>query len=81
MAFVAPELSHVQRVTRLYRSSLKHLLSWCIDRQTWRIEALKLRDRFDASKNLTDRREINKLLLEGEAEFERLKHPDPYISE
>ena len=78
---VLEQLTHAQRVTRLYRRSLKHILSWVIERDKWRIEALKLRDRFDATKNLTDSRKINQLLLEGEAEFERLKHPAPYISE
>ena len=80
MAHLASELTHAQRVTRLYRQSLKHLLSWCIDRQTWRKEALQLRDRFDANKDVLDRRLATKLLEEGEEEFHLKKHPNPYIS-
>ena len=78
---MAAQLSHAQRVTRLYRNSLKHLLSWTIDRQTWRKEALELRSRFDASKNVSDQRKASQLLEKGEEEFNYLKHPDPYICE
>lgn len=73
-------ITHQQRVTRLYRNSLKHLLSWCIGREGWRKEALELRARFDAHKDETDRRAINAIVDEAEAEFERRKHPYPYIS-
>lgn len=71
-------LTHAQRVTRLYRRSLKHLLSWTIDRQVWREQAVELRARFDANK-YADVRRANGLLEEGEQEFEASKHPDPYI--
>jgi NADH dehydrogenase (ubiquinone) 1 beta subcomplex subunit 9 len=73
-------ITHQQRVTRLYRNSLKHLLSWCIGREGWRHEALDLRARFDTYKYETDRRRINAILEDAEAEFERRKHPYPYIS-
>ena len=72
-------LSHSQRVIRLYRNSLKHLLSWTIDRGVWREEAVVLRARFDANKDLKDLRKARKLLEDGEAEFQLYKHPDPYI--
>ena len=72
-------LTHTQRVLRLYRNSLRHSLSWIIDRQSWRVEALKLRARFDANKGIRDMRLATKLLEEGEAEFNASKHPDPYI--
>ena len=81
MAYPGEILTHTQRVVRLYRNSLKHLLSWTVDRQLWRVEAVKLRERFDAAKNINDVRRARKLLEEGEAEFEKNKHPDPYISE
>lgn len=84
MAYVASHLAkgitHQQRVMRLYRNSLKHLLSWCIDRQLWRREALILRDRFDENKYEKDRRKVNNILEAAEAEFERMKHPFPYVS-
>ena len=71
-------LTHAQRVTRLYRRSLKHLLSWSIDRQVWREQAVELRAKFDANK-YADVRKANALLEKGEQEFEAGKHPDPYI--
>ncbi len=72
-------LTHVQRVTRLYRRSLKHMLSWTIDRALWREEALELRARFDANKEIKDVRKAAQLLEEGEKEFQLYIHPDPYI--
>lgn len=73
-------LTHAQRVTRLYRNTLKHLLSWIIDRDEWRSEAMKLRAAFDANKNLKDVGHAATLLEYGEREFNLWKHPDPYIS-
>lgn len=75
----AEVLSHSQRVIRLYRNSLKHLLSWAIDRGVWREHAVAMRARFDANKDLMDLGKARKLLEDGEAEFEMYKHPDPYI--
>eukprot|EP00128_Syssomonas_multiformis_P011759 Colp12_sorted_trinity150504_noHs@16203 len=71
-------LEHTIRVTRLYRSSLKHLRSWAVNTDIWRREALKLRDRFDANKNVLDRRQLASIMQAAEAEFEKNKHPEPY---
>ena len=79
MSWAPIQLTHVQRVTRLYKRSLRHLLSWCIDRQLWREEALELRARFDANKNVTDKKKALQLLEEGEAEFMAKRHPNPII--
>ncbi|KAM7438300.1 ndufb9 [Porites harrisoni] len=83
MAYIASHLkkgiTHQQRVMRLYRNSLKHLLSWCIDRESWREEALILRDRFDKYKNETNQKMIDKVLQDAEIEFENKRHPFPYI--
>lgn len=74
-------LSHAQKVTRLYRKSLKHLLSWSIYRAIWRQEALELRGRFDETKHIKDVAKAARLLEQGEIEFNKWKHPDPYICE
>ena len=79
MSWAPQQLNHAQRVTRLYRRSLKHLLSWAIDRPLWREKALDLRDRFDANIGIKDPRVALKVLEEGEAEFEENRHPQPYI--
>lgn len=39
-------LTHQQRVTRLYRHSLKTLLDWTWDRDIFEREALKIREKF-----------------------------------
>lgn len=71
-------LTHAQKVTRLYRRALKHMLSWTVQREMWRKEACALRATFDGNKHV-DIVQGMKLLEEGETEFERHKHPDPYI--
>lgn len=71
-------LTHAQKVTRLYRKSLKNMLSWTAVRQVWREDAVELRAIFDENKHV-DMAEANRLLEKGEKIYERHKHPDPYI--
>ena len=73
------QLNHKQRVLKLYRDSLKHLLSWTGCRAIWREQAVLLRERFDENKYLTDRTQIQKVLEEGEKLFQENRHPQPYI--
>jgi hypothetical protein len=47
----AVQLSHSQRVTRLYRKSLRTLDSWACDRQLFNLKATEIRRRFDAYKS------------------------------
>lgn len=74
-----PKLTHKQEVTRLYRHSLKNLLWWVVRRDLWREQALDLRERFEANKDERDVKKVKQILEEGKAEFERKKHPFPYI--
>ena len=76
---MASSIAHAQRVTRLYRKSLKNALSWCIDRATWRQEALAIRTRFEANKHVQDRRQIQTIVERGEEELQNELHPDPYM--
>ena len=76
---LARKLTHQQRVTRLYRNCLKHLLSWTMNRRLWREKAVILRERFDDNKHLTDRIQIEKAVKEGEDTFRQFMHPAPYI--
>ncbi|KAK1943632.1 NADH dehydrogenase [ubiquinone] 1 beta subcomplex subunit 9 [Phytophthora citrophthora] len=46
------QLSHKQKVQRLYKQSLKTLDSWVIDRRLWNEEATKIRAEFDANRSL-----------------------------
>ena len=45
------ELSHRQTVMRLYRNTLRCLLSWTMDRDLFLDEAASYRSQFDAEKN------------------------------
>ena len=71
-------LTHVQRVTRLYRNALKHYLWYIGERRRWRTRALEVRAIFDANKDLRNPVEIKEKLEEGELSFELQKHPQPY---
>eukprot|EP00111_Clytia_hemisphaerica_P021109 TCONS_00062182-protein len=76
---LSKQLTHHQRVTRLYRKSLKHLLSWTMNREAWREQAVLLREKFDENKSLTDKFQIEKVVKDAEAQFELWRHPAPYI--
>lgn len=45
-------LSHQQKVTRLYRASLRLLDSWAFDKDLFNEEATKIRAEFNAAKSL-----------------------------
>jgi NADH dehydrogenase (ubiquinone) 1 beta subcomplex subunit 9 len=64
-------------VSRLYRHSLRTLLSWAVDRDIFNEEATKLRARFDASRGASAAA-ASRLLREGEDELYANMHPDPY---
>lgn len=48
-------LTHAQRVTRLYRTALRTLDSWAVDREIFLTQGGAIRARFDAARELTDR--------------------------
>ena len=65
------------QVARLYRKSLRTLLSWAIHRETFNDEAAKLRQRFDDSRGCSPAKAA-RLLREGHEELLEFTHPDPY---
>jgi len=67
------------RITSLYRTSLKQLLSWVVSREVFYEEASKIRREFDENKMVNDPNEIERLLRNGEARLKEYEHPDPYI--
>ena len=69
-------LTHAQRVTRLYRQSLRVLNSWSIERDDWCMEAEKIRAQFDAIK--TKDAGVSALVA-GEKKLAEYAHPDPYV--
>ena len=73
-------LDHRQRVTRLYRHSLKLMASWVIDRRTIIEDSRKIRARFDALKDEpADSAKVSYAIRAGEKELEDYVHVDPYV--
>ena len=54
----APNLTHQQRVTRLYRQALRTSRDWCVDIELWLQHARTIQQEFRANKDVP--------LLEGE---------------
>ncbi|EMR08454.1 hypothetical protein PNEG_03284 [Pneumocystis murina B123] len=67
------------RALSLYRRSLKLSLDWCVRRDIWRLEALKIRSRFESNKNIHDPRLLLAIFDETEEILKKYRHPDPYI--
>lgn len=71
-------LTHAQRVTRLYRNTLRNTRDWLIDYDAYVMEARKIQREFKSRKHLT--REEGEIHLErGLADLFKYRHPEPYI--
>lgn len=73
------ELTHQQRVTRLYRQSLRLTFSWAVDRKVFLNEAAKLRTRFDSVKGSPSSSNVKYAVEEGEKTLIKYAHPDSYV--
>ncbi|KAK1296655.1 NADH dehydrogenase [ubiquinone] 1 beta subcomplex subunit 9 [Acorus calamus] len=71
--------SQKERVRILYRKALKDTLNWSVHRYMFYPEADKLRQRFEANKNVEDLDTIDRLIEEAEVTYNKYQHPDPYI--
>lgn len=71
-------ISHSQKVTRLYRASLRTSRDWKIDYERWVEECVKIQARFHAhrDKSITEGKH---LVEKGMAELMANRHPEPYI--
>ena len=75
------QLTHTQQVMRLYRKSLRCLMSWVESREVWNLEATKIRAEFNQNINLPpDSAKSRRLLREGQERLIEQTHPDPYIA-
>jgi NADH dehydrogenase (ubiquinone) 1 beta subcomplex subunit 9 len=70
-------LTQNQKAARLYRKSLKTLLSWCIDREIFNDEATEIRAQFDATRGMSASAS-ERILKEGQDKLFEYTHPDPY---
>lgn len=71
-------IGHAQRVTRLYRASLRTARDWVGDYDLWIEECIKIQARFHGNKHrsLTEGKH---LVEKGMAELMSKSHPEPYI--
>ena len=60
------------------RSTLRTVLSWCVDRNIFYEERDRIRRSFEANAGLKDLGEIEKAVSDGEKTLESYAHPDPY---
>ncbi|KAK9761038.1 hypothetical protein K7432_014373 [Basidiobolus ranarum] len=70
--------AHTARVAHLYKRALKLSLDWTIRRDLWRPQAMFIRERFEANRNVTNPKLVASLLDQTEKELEEFWHPDPY---
>ncbi|KAJ4870866.1 NADH dehydrogenase [ubiquinone] 1 beta subcomplex subunit 9 [Raphanus sativus] len=68
-----------ERVRILYRRALKDTLNWAVHRHIFYRDASDLREKFNANQDVEDVDRIDKLIAHGEAEYDKWRHPDPYI--
>lgn len=67
------------RVASLYKRALKLSRDWAVQRDTWRIEVMHIRKRFEENRHVTNPRLLENLLSKAQEELTEFKHPDPYI--
>jgi len=67
------------RVMRLYRRALKLQMSWTPRYDVFRSQAMEIRRRFEANKDISDPRVLAKIIEDAEKELYSNRHPDPYI--
>ncbi|QDZ19937.1 subunit 9 of NADH:ubiquinone oxidoreductase [Chloropicon primus] len=79
MAGTEALLAHRVRVMRLYRHSLKQMMSWAIQRSLIYEEFKNIRSQFEANANVPTLGEATRLVEAGEKFLAEKTHPDPYI--
>ncbi|KAF5745411.1 NADH dehydrogenase [Tripterygium wilfordii] len=77
--YLARRAAQKERVRILYRRALKETLNWAVHRHLFYNDADDLRQRFEANKHLEDLDTIDSLVVDGEAQYNKWRHPDPYI--
>ena len=75
---IAPKITHQHRVMRLYRKSLKTMISWAFQRDLVNQEADRIRAEFDACRNMSESQAAG-AIRRCEEELARLTHPDPIV--
>lgn len=71
-------ITHAQRVTRLYRASMRTARDWVFDYELWVKECVAIQKRFRDNQTLS-LVEGKHLVEQGKAELLSKRHPEPYI--
>ncbi|KAJ8450938.1 hypothetical protein Cgig2_032563 [Carnegiea gigantea] len=78
-SYVARRAAQKQKVRLLYRRSVRDTLNWAVHRHLFYSDADELRKKFDASSNVDDLDTIDRMIADGDAEYNKWRHPDPYL--
>ncbi|KAK6253747.1 hypothetical protein QUC31_015467 [Theobroma cacao] len=84
-AYLARRAAQKERVRILYRRALKDTLNWAVHRHLFYRDASDLREKFEANKHVfggflqEDLDTIDRMIADGEATYNKWRHPDPYI--
>ncbi|KAK6240854.1 hypothetical protein SCA6_006243 [Theobroma cacao] len=78
-AYLARRAAQKERVRILYRRALKDTLNWAVHRHLFYRDASDLREKFEANKHMEDLDTIDRMIADGEATYNKWRHPDPYI--
>ncbi|XP_031838079.1 NADH dehydrogenase (ubiquinone) B22 subunit [Nomia melanderi] len=70
-------ITHSQKVCRVYKSAVRAVEDWYIEKDKFRYEATLLRQRFEQNRHIKDARVAKKLLLDAESEILRKRHYTP----
>uniref|UniRef100_M1A3V2 NADH dehydrogenase [ubiquinone] 1 beta subcomplex subunit 9 n=1 Tax=Solanum tuberosum TaxID=4113 RepID=M1A3V2_SOLTU len=79
VSFLARRASQRERVRILYRRALRDTLNWAVHRHLFYPDADALRERFEVNRKVEDVETIDRLIADGEASYNKWRHPDPYI--
>ncbi|CAN1256091.1 NADH dehydrogenase [ubiquinone] 1 beta subcomplex subunit 9 [Linum perenne] len=78
-AYAARRAAQKQQVRILYRRALKDTLNWAVHRHLFYEDADNLRAKFEVNKGVEDPDTIDRLIADGEGQYNKWRHPDPYI--
>ena len=72
------QLGHKAKVVRLYRHSLKAVVSWAVDRDLVNSEASRIRGLFEENRNASPDK-ASRLIREAQEKLHLYTHPDKYV--
>ncbi|XP_051145587.1 NADH dehydrogenase [ubiquinone] 1 beta subcomplex subunit 9 [Andrographis paniculata] len=78
-SYLARRAAQKEKVRILYRRALKDTLNYAVHRHIFYPDADELRERFEANRHVEDIELIDRMIAVSEAEYNKFRHPDPYI--